>query len=255
MAAGGLMTRASGEGQMKVKIAAVLAATMALSITAVGSAAAQPLGPADQHESARPPQVSGVRLQAAMLPPSAFGAGFTFTEALNSGAKLQSTRIHQHVPSMSCGAFEGKVYISTFGDTAGAVLRYSNPAWFSSYPNTIVLGDEYVLQFATEPSAATFYSQAQAKYAACLTITQPFFKTTAEIDTLSVAKTTISGDKAFVVIQRLTAPGYKVLYLVYLYVVAGTNVYGLSDISGTNDVPSHTLMRDLMHRVQALYPH
>jgi hypothetical protein len=231
---------------MKVKIVAVLAAATALSFTAVGSAAAQPLAPA---------QVNGVRLQAAMLPPSAFGSGYTFDEALNSGTKLQSTHAKDHVPSMSCNAFEDKVYVSSFGDTAGAVLRYSNPNWFSSYPNTVVDGDEYVLQFATNAAAATLYSQAQAKYAACSTLNEPFFKTTAEVDTLSVAKTTVSGNKAFVVIQRLQAPGYKVLYLVYLYVVSGTNVYDLSDISGTNDEPSHTLMSQLIHRVKALYPH
>jgi len=234
---------------MKVKIVAVLAAATALSFTAVGSAAAQPLGPA------QPAQVNGVRLQAAMLAPSAFGSGYTFEEALNSGTKLQSTHAKDHVPSMSCNAFEDKVYISSFGDTAGAVLRYSNPNWFSSYPNTVVQGDEYVLQFATNAAAATFYSQAQAKYAACSTLNEPFFKTTAEVDTLSVAKTTISGNKAFVVTQRLTAPGYKVLYLLYLYVVSGTDVYDLSDISGTNDEPSHALMSQLIHRVKALYPH
>jgi len=240
---------------MKITIAAVLAAAAALTFTAVGSAAAQPLGSANQHESAAPPQVNGVRLQAAMLPPSAFGSGFTFDEALNSGAKLHSTRIKDHVPSMSCNAFEDEIYVSVFGDTAGAVLRYTNPAWPSSYPGTIVLGDEYVLQFATDAAAATFYGQIQAKYAACTTLTQPFFNTTAEIDTLSVVKTTISGDKAFVVSQRLMAPGYKVFYLPYLYVVAGTNVYDLHDVSGTNDDPSQALMKELMQRVQALYPH
>jgi hypothetical protein len=37
--------------------------------------------------------------------------------------------------------------------------------------------------------------------------------------------------------------------------VAGTNVYDLSDASGTNDEPSVKLMTTVIHRVQALYPH
>jgi hypothetical protein len=240
---------------MKVKIAAVLAATTALAFTTVGSAAAQSLGPANQHESAAPAQVSGVRLQTAMLPTSAFGSDFTFSEALNSGSKLQSSKAKHHPSSMSCNAFEGRVYIGTFGDTAGVVSRYSNPDWPSEFPNTILLGDQYVLQFVSDSAAATFYSQAQAKYAACETLTEPFINTTAEVDTLSVTKTTVSGDKAFVVTQREIAPGYKTLYLLYLYVVSGTNVYDLSDVSGTNDEPSTKLMKELIHRVQALYPH
>ena len=77
---------------MKVKIAAVLAATTALAFTTVGSAAAQSLGPADQHESAAPAKVSGVRLQTAMLLTSAFGSDFSLSEALNSGSKLLSSR-------------------------------------------------------------------------------------------------------------------------------------------------------------------
>jgi hypothetical protein len=243
---------------MKFKIVAVIAAALALSSATAGSAGARPLGSVNQPKSARPPQVNGVRLQAAMLPPSAFGTDFTFSEALNSGARLMSTRIKDHVPSMSCGAFEGRVYISAFGDTAGADVRYSNPDAASAYPDTIFLGDQYVLQFATAASAVTFYSQARAKYAACVSLTEPFIGTyTASVDTLSVTKTSVGGNQAFLVTQYISVPGYfeKPLYLLYLYVVAGTDVYGLSDAGGTNDEPSPALMSNLIHRVQALYPH
>jgi hypothetical protein len=241
---------------MKVRLVAVVAAVTALSFTAVSSAAAQPLGFASQHKSTSSPQVDGVQLQAAMLPPSAFGADFTFLEALNSGAKLQSTRAKDHVPGMTCSAFEGRVYISAFGDTAGADVRYSNPDPKPTYPDTIFLGDEYALQFATAATAATFFSQIQAKYATCVFLTAPFGNYTATIDTLSVTKTTISGDRAFLVTQHIEVPGYfqKPLYLLYLYVVAGTNVYDISDASGVNDEPSPGLMTDLIHRIQALYP-
>jgi hypothetical protein len=81
---------------------------------------------------------------------------------------------------------------------------------------------------------------------------------TASVDTLSVTKTTISGDRAFLVTQGVTTSSHRrhpALYLLSLYVVAGTNVYSLSDISETNAEPSATLMGDLIHRVHALYPH
>ena len=51
------------------------------------------------------------------------------------------------------------------------------PGWPSEFPNTILLGDQYVLQFVSDLAAATFYSQAQAKYAACKTLTEPFINT------------------------------------------------------------------------------
>jgi hypothetical protein len=242
---------------MKIRIVAVVAAAAALSFAAVSSAAAQPLGLASQHKSAGSPQVNGLQLQAAMLPPSAFGADFTFTEALNSGAKPQSTRVKDHVPRMTCSAFEGRVYISGFGNTAGADVRYSNPNPAPTFPDTIFLGDEYALQFATAATAATFFNQARAKYAACGYLTAPFDGYTADTDTLSVAKTTISGDRAFLVSQYITVPLYfsRPFYLLFLYVVAGPDVYGLSDASGINDEPSPRLMTELIHRIQALYRH
>jgi hypothetical protein len=241
---------------MKFRIVAVIAATAALSFATAGSAAAQPL--ANQHKSAKPPQVTGARLQTAMLPGSAFGPTFTFSGSYNSGRKLLSTRAVDHVPSMTCTAFEGGVYASGFGNTAGAVVRYLNPDADSGYPETIFGVDQYMLQFATAAAAATFYSQARAKYTACVSLTEPFFGSyTASVDNLSVTKTTVNGDQAFLVIQHIMVPGFFVypLYYLYLYVVTGTNVYDLTEVSGTDDEPSPVLMVELIHRVQALYPH
>jgi len=238
---------------MKFRLVTVVAVAAALSFAAASSAAARPLG----HKPAPPPQITGSKLQTAMLAPAAFGAGYTFLKSLDSGRKLQSTKAKDHVPSMSCGTFEGGVFISDFGDTAGAVVRYSNPNWRSAYPDTILLGDEIVLQFAATAPATTFYNQARAKYAAC-----PSFSTSsgfgpAAVTNISVAKTSVAGHQAFLVTQRVTFSDFlqTPFYLLYLYVVSGTNVYELSDASGTNDEPSVALMTRLIHRVQALYPH
>jgi len=236
---------------MKVKIVGVLLAAAALSFTTAGSAAAH------SAEPAAPPQVNGVRLQAAMLPPSSFGTDVSFVQALNSGSKLTSTHIKDHVSSMSCANFEDTTRISVWGDTAGAYLNYQNPHWQSQYPNAILFGDEEVLQFATVASATTFYGQVRAKFAACGSFSEPFDRIfTATVQSVKVVKTTVKGDTAFEVTQGVTLAGFKTtpFYFVDLYVVAGTDVYSFYDSAGTNDEPSPTLMTKFIHQVQALYP-
>ena len=243
------------EGQMKVKIAAVLAAAAALTFTAAGSASAHPLGSANQRESALPPQVSGQRLASALLPVSAFGNDLHFENALNSGPKLTTTKAKDHVSSMSCANFEDYFNVSKFGDTAAAWVDYSNPDWRSQYPNTVALGVELVRQFATDAAAATFYGQTRAKYAACQSFTEPVLNATGTVNRSPVANTKVNGDKAFEVAQPLSLAGYvqTPLYYNWLFVLAGTNVYYFTDVAGTNDEPSTALMTKLIHRVQALY--
>jgi hypothetical protein len=243
---------------MRFKIVVVMLAVAVLSFAAVGPAAAQPLGPANGHIPTRPPQVSGAQLQMALLPPSAFGSGFTFWASLNTGSKLQTTQAKDYLPGMSCNAFESKLYVAFFGDTAGAVEKYTNPAPRATYPNTIIDGDEDVLQFATAAAATSFYTRAEAKYAACRSFTESIpGEDIYQVSTLSVAQTNVGGDRAFLVTEALAVSGYRVvpLYDNFLYVVGGTNVYSFGTFSGTNDEPSPALMANLIHRVQALYPH
>lgn len=240
---------------MKVKIAAVLAAVAALSFTAVSSASAQPLGSANQHESAAPRQVTGHRLATALLPLAAFGRDLNFDSALNSGSKLTTTRIKDHVSSMSCANFQNSPNLSVFGDTATAWLHYSNNDWGSQYPNTVVLGSEDARQFATDAAAATFYAQSRAKYVACQSFNEDFLFGPGTVSSSSVVNTKVSGDKAFVVTQPIVLADYlqTPLYDNWLFVLAGTDVYYFFDLAGTNDEPSTTLMSELIHRVQALY--
>ncbi len=242
---------------MKFKAVLVVAAAAAMTCAAMGSAAAQPLGPANAHRPASTPQVNGTQLATALLPPSAFGDGFTFSVALNTGSRLQTTRAKYHLPSLGCSAFEAKVYVAFFGNTAGASMGYSNPGWRSSFPNTIFGGDEDVQQFATAAAASTYYSQAKAKFAACRSFAENLSGTVFNVDVLSLTKTIVGGNQAFVVIELATpAQASGVLrYIAYLYVVAGPDVYHLDQGSGVNDRPSAALMLRLIHRVQALYPH
>jgi len=238
---------------MKVKIVAVLAAAAALTFAAVSSAAAQPLGSANQHEPAAVTQVNGLQLKTALLPISAFGRDEAPDGGLNSGPKLATTTIKLHVASLSCVNFEEDYNISKYGDTAAAWQRYYNSDWISQFPNSVADGIEFVRQFATDAAAATFYGQTRAKYVACQSFTEPVLNITGTVTSTSVANTKVSGDKAFVVTQPITAPHFYPVYYNWLFVLAGTNVYYFSDVAGTNDEPSTALMTKLIHRVQALY--
>jgi hypothetical protein len=242
---------------MKFRTVMVTAAVAALSFAAAGSAAAQTLGHPVQRVPASPSQVTGTRLLAGLLPPSAFGTGFTFGASEDSGSKLQSTHAQKHVSSMSCSTFQGSQWVSGFGNTAGAAEEYKNPT-FSILE--LYYGFEDVLQFATGADATTYFNQADAKYSSCREFselnpgdTKPGGGTY-QVNVLGVSKTTVRGDRGFVVTQQIAEserPGVT-LYINVLYVEAGPNVYSMWQVNGTNDEPSATAMGSLIHRIQGL---
>ena len=249
---------------MKFKIAAVAAATAALvgAVAMAGSAAAQPSA-RDSAATSKTPQISGSRLQTGLLPASAFGAGFTLGTTLNTGSGVVATPVTMNVPVTSCSTFEGKIYVSGFGNSAGALNKYVNPNAAMQRPEAIIQGFQDVIQFATTSAATTFFTAARAKYTACQSFSEPNPTDTNpgggtfQISTLGVSKTTISGDAAFSVTQQIAlseTPG-AAEFVDVLYAVAGTDVYSMWQQSGTNDEPSPTLMANLIKKIQALYPH
>ena len=242
---------------MKFRTVMVAAAAAALSFAAAGTAAAQTLGHPVQRMPASPPQVSGTRLLSGLLSPSAFGGGFTFGASLNSGAKLQSTHAQKHLSGMSCNGFQGSEWVSDFGNTAGAAEEYKNPS-----PSVVSLyyGFEDVLQFASTQSAATYFNQADAKYASCREFSEPNPGDTKpgggtyQVNYLGLSKTTVRGDRGFVVTQQIAEserPGVT-LYINVLYVIGGADVYSMWQVNGTNDEPSTTAMGNLIRRIQGL---
>jgi hypothetical protein len=236
---------------MKFRLAAAVLTAAALSVGMTSLASAKPVKAA-----ARPPQVSGAKLQNALLPISAFGSDMAFVSSLNTGSKLATTRPKYRIPSMSCAFWEEHIYAGFLGDTGGALVAFNHPTWRSSYPETIIDGYEDVLQFASTATATTIFNQALARYRACQTFTEPVLVThTATVSDFSVAKTTFGGNRAFTVTQTVTLSGFlqQPAYFNYLYVIIGTNIYSLNDFSGINDEPSPALMHSLIHRVQALY--
>ncbi len=250
---------------MKFKIAAAAAAlglAAAGAVAVAGSAVAQPSAHDSQLKSAVP-QISGSRLQTGLLPASAFGTGFTLGTTLNTGTGLLTAPTTLNATTTGCSTFEGKIYVSGFGNSAGALDKYVNPNAAMQRPEAIIQGFQDVIQFATASAATTFFTAARAKYTACQSFSEPNPTDTNpgggtfQISTLGVSKTTAGGNAAFSVTQQIAlseSPG-ATEFIDVLYAVAGTDVYSMWEQSGTNDEPSPTLMGGLIKKIQALYPH
>jgi hypothetical protein len=245
------------EDNVNFKAIAVIATATALSLGIAGSAAASPLS-----GKTRPaPQVTGVRLQSALVPASAFGDGFTVADRLNTGKKLLSTRVLIKPSSLSCAVFESFIFIGGYGNTAGAFDSVDNPnPAIADYPSVVLGGDQAVLQFKTAQAAASFYNQAYTRYKQCshFTETDPFDHSIQfDLDTQSLSKTTIGKNKAFQLSQldNLSALPALSFYANTAVVLAGTNVYTIDDVNGTNDPIPASLLGKLINRAQALYRH
>ncbi len=240
---------------MKFKAIAVTAAAGALCLGMAGSALASPLS------RARPaPQVTGSRLQSGLLPASAFGDGFTAFNRHNSGSTLRSTQALIKPSNLSCVNFETYAVLIGLGNTAGAIDSINNPnPNFSSFPSVILGADQYVVQFSSAGAAQTFYNRAHARYQQCSAFNEPLpgDQTHVELVTQSLSNTTIGNHKAFQLIQHADVAAFAGLdfYEATAVVLAGTNVYTIDDLDGTNDPISASLLGNLISRVQALYKH
>jgi hypothetical protein len=245
------------EDNVKFKAIATVVAATALMVTMADSALASPLS----HTSKPAPQVTGVRLQSALLPASAFGDGFTVVQRLNTGKKLWSTRAVIKPSKLSCVKFETYIYVGGYGNTAGATVGLDNPdPSFLDYPFVAVAGDQAVLQFKTTRAAASFYSQAYARYKQCQFFTEPGPAGSGaqwEYSNQSLFTTTIDKNKAFQLVQAvdLSSMAGLTFYENTAVVLAGTNVYTIDDLEGANDPISASLLGNLISHVQALYKH
>jgi hypothetical protein len=209
------------------------------------------LAPAAQ-ASSRSVQVSGNQLKSAFLPASDFGSGFQSQGAISSGSSLLHQPARGHISSMNCGSFEGTVGLGTFGETAFAVR-------FISHPN--LSPDRYyfqsVVQFASTKAAASYYSQAHAKYATCTDFTETAPANSglgggsAKFTLHSISKTSIGAYQAFRVGQSAAFSKFSLLANT-LVVVAGTDIFYIVSTGLTNDPVPASLMRNQISRVQRL---
>ncbi len=240
---------------MKFKTIAVTSAAMALCLVLAGPALAAPLSMA---KSA--PQVTGARLQSALLPASAFGDGFTVADQLNTGDALLPAVALFGPSDVPCNLFQTATFVVGFGNTAGATDGVTNPQPVAGdYPNVVLSADQGVLQFQTIQAAASFYSQAYAAYKQCSAFTEslPADNLQLELTTQSLSSTAIGSNEAFQLIQYVDVASQPSVnfYQSTAVVLSGTNVYTIDDLDGTNDPISASLLGNLISRVQALYRH
>jgi hypothetical protein len=251
---------------MRSRLAITSAVSLAaLSLCTAGTVALFAAGPASALPSGTAPsgtaQVSGTALQTALLPAGDFGAGYTevASGAPNSGSRVLPPGPGLNLGLLDCSYFESVVYLEAFGQTAGALQSFANPAWQAGNPD-IWEGQESVFQFGSAHAAATFYQRAYAKYQACQPLTVPQPSDTAigggalDLSTMSLTTTTVAGYPAFEQVQfaaRSETPGWY-FFRNTLTVVAGADVYQMFDYSGTDDEPSPALMTELIHNVRRL---
>jgi len=239
---------------MMFGVITVIAVAAALTVgAATETAAAQPL----RHPSA-PRQVSGEQLEAALLPPSAWGQGYVNNSELNTGKKLMHKKANT-VASLSCGDYENSTFVGDFGNTAGALENFNNPSVNSGWPFSIQDGTQSLMQFPTAADAAGYFSAAHAKYSSCGS-----FKATNSGDvnpgggtllftTVSVKPTTVSGYRAFSAVTTVafSESSGETWYLNSLLVLAGTDVFDNSVLAGSTDGPSNSITSELIRRVLA----
>ena len=212
------------------------------------------------HASSRPPvQVTGNKLQSALLPALSFGSDHQVVKSASSGKWLLHQKARDHVPTMSCGGFED-VAMGPFGQTASAFSIVNNQNPFADYPNTDFFFWQSVYQFSSAKAAATFFNQEQAKYAKCadFTMTIPADSVpgsgSMEVTNQSMAKTKVGKYQSFEAGQigaPSEAPG-DTNQLNTTITVEGTGVFAIESFSGTNDTVSANLMLNLINRVKKL---
>jgi hypothetical protein len=218
------------------------------------------LAPAALASTPKVTQLDGNQLESALLPATAFGPDYAAGYSLNTGKSLWKFRATENISTTSCGNFEDGLGLGLFGETAAALSYSNNPNPWPAYPNTEFYYYQSVEQFPSAKAAASYFSQARAKYAKCMDFTESAPATSDpssggfETVTQAVTKTSVGKYESFAVAQSADLsqyPGDPIL-LNTLVTVEGTDVFGMLSVGGTNDAIPASLMQELIGRVQKL---
>jgi len=138
-----------------------------VSVIAITAAAAMMFAPAAMALS-EPVQVTGHQLKSALLPASDFLAGYSVGSEDDSGRHLEHGTVVK-LPSQSCQDFWILIgVVGGFGETAYAGDLIDTKSTSVTVFETF---NQAVYQFASTHAAASFYSQLNAKYRSCRTVT------------------------------------------------------------------------------------
>jgi hypothetical protein len=193
---------------------------------AITAAACMVLAPAAMASSG-PVQVTGKHLKSALLPASDFLAGYSAGSELDSGRKLEHGTVFK-VASMSCRDFWLFIgVVGGFGDTAYAgdliTTKSTSVTVFESFSQT-------VYQFASTHAAASFYSQLNAKFRSCRSVTSSDGKGGTIRRTVRSQSKRVGGHQAVQLVESVsfsTLAGPPLVIYV-LWTIDGTDIYMIS---------------------------
>lgn len=207
-----------------------------------------------------PVQVSGAKLKSALLPASTFGPGFKLVVATGTGKSLLHQKARNHVPAMSCANFENQA-LSSYGESAAAVSISDNQdaAIGVGSTNVDLLYEQSAYQFPSVKAAATFYSQAHAKYAACKSFSEQtgsggMGDESLKISLKSIFKIKVGKYRAFRVREGVdisSVAGFSLSFNT-LVTVEGADVFIVTSFSVGNHPVSAKTMLKLVDRVMKL---
>ncbi len=212
------------------------------------------LVPAAAEAAAHPVQVTGAKLKSALLPASAFGSGFKLEGADGTGKSLWHQKATKHISTMSCVNFEGLGLVG-YGESAAAasIIENNNPSSLASLSNLVY--EQTVYQFPSTKAAATFYSQAHAKYASCKSFSDTSNPNdTTSITLKSITKAKVGTYRAFELTQGITEPAAASISLKLntLVTVKGADVFiFINGGTSNHPVPAKTMLK-LISRVAGL---
>jgi hypothetical protein len=218
-------------------------------VVAVVTAAGLALGPATgaSAAAARPVQLTGVQLLAALVPASAFPAGYKPSPdgRFDSGKHLETGPAKYHLSTMSCTSFGNHFGEAGFGETATAADGFEQANDMRGY-------GQQVYQFKTSSAAASFFNGLRAIARRCPAFA--FSGNPIPVKTQVFGTAAIGGYRTFQVNQSGTLIGSK-LAINFVFTQAGSDVFLVAVIGITVSPPAspsaRTVMLKLIKRVRA----
>lgn len=236
------------------------AAAIASAALVTASFLLAPTALASTHKTHKVIQVNGNQLKSALLPATTFGSDYATGLTITTGNSLWHSRATENISTTSCGNFEDGLGLGLFGETGAALSWSFNPNPWPAYPNSEFYYFQSVEQFPSVKAAASYFSQARAKYAKCMDFTESVPATSdplsggMETDTQSVSNTSVGKYQSFAVGQSSDLSQYPGITtdLNTLVTLDGTDVFAIFSQAGTNDAIPAPMMQKLITQVQKL---
>jgi hypothetical protein len=198
-----------------------------VSAIAITAAACMMIAPPAMASSG-PVQVTGKQLKSALLPASDFLAGYSVGSEGDSGRRLEHGTSFK-LTSLSCNNFWLFIgVVGGFGDTAFASDLIDTKSTSVTVFETF---SQAVYQFTSTHAAASFYSQLNAKYRSCRTVTSSDGKGGSLRRTVrSQSKERVGGHQAVRLVESLSDSKVAgpALDTYVLWTIDGADVYMIS---------------------------